>query len=226
MKSIRVKKFLDTSRTFDGIIQILILTSIIQLTLETLPSLGQKYHTTWQILEVFFVIVFSLEYILRLYFETERLKFIFSFYGLIDLLAILPSILSFGLVDLRILRIIRFLRIIRILKLARYSKALNRLKDAFHQVKEELIVFFCLSIVILYISAAGIYFFEHQAQPQVFQSIPHSLWWAVATLTTVGYGDIYPITIGGKIFTFIVLMIGVSIISIPSALLAGAFLKK
>ena len=90
------------------------------------------------------------------------------------------------------------------------------------------LLFFTFSYIffILYISAAGIFFFENEAQPEVFKSIPHSLWWAVATLTTVGYGDAYPITIGGKIFTFFILLIGLNIISIPSALLASAFFKE
>jgi len=96
---------------------------------------------------------------------------------------------------------------------------------AFKSIKAELLIFFIASLFLLYVSAVGIYYFERNAQPEVFSSIFHSLWWAVATLITVGYGDIYPITIGGKVFTFIMLMIGLGIIAVPTALIAFALTK-
>jgi voltage-gated potassium channel len=109
--------------------------------------------------------------------------------------------------------------------LARYNKAISRFQQAFTSVKEELVLFFLASIFLIYLVSVGIYYFENEAQPQAFQSIVHSFWWSVVTLTTVGYGDVYPITIGGKIFTFFVLMIGVGIITIPAGLIATAMMK-
>jgi voltage-gated potassium channel len=149
------------------------------------------------------------------------LKFIFSFYGLVDLLAILPFYLSFG-VDLRTLRAFRLLRLFKILRLPKYARAIRRIRLALALIKEELILFLSLSGVLLYLSSVGIYYFEHAAQPEVFTSVLHSLWWSLITLTTVGYGDMYPITAGGKLFTFAVLLVGLGIISIPAGLIASA----
>ena len=151
----------------------------------------------------------------------KKLKFIFSFYGIIDLLAILPYYLSFGF-DLRSARVLRFLRLFRLMRLVRYSKAINRFSVAFKMIKEELVMFSVVSVILFYISAVGIYYFENAVQPETFSSIFSSLWWSVVTLTTVGYGDAVPITIGGRIFTFIILMIGLGIIAIPSGMISSA----
>jgi len=114
------------------------------------------------------------------------------------------------------------LRLFRIFKLFRYSKAINRFYRAFIIAKEELVLFTFASLILLYLSAVGIYYFENAAQPEQFKSVFHSLWWSVATLTTVGYGDIYPITAGGRIFTFCVLMIGLGVVAVPAGLVASA----
>ena len=108
------------------------------------------------------------------------------------------------------------------LKLVRYNKTLEKFLKAIYSVKEEFIIFFMFTIIIFYLASVGIYYFEHEAQPKVFSSIFDSIWWAVATLTTVGYGDVYPITVGGKIFTTIILLIGLSIVSIPAGIIASA----
>ena len=136
----------------------------------------------------------------------------------------MPFYLATGL-DLRSLRIFRLLRLVRILKLARYSAAVQRFHRAFIIAKEELILFFFVSLIVLYLAAVGIYYFEYQAQPESFSSIFHSLWWAVATLTTVGYGDIYPITVGGKIFTFLILIVGLGIVAVPAGIISAALSK-
>ena len=116
-------------------------------------------------------------------------------------------------------------RLFRLLKLLRFGRAMGRFARAFIIAKEEIILFSVVTVMLLYLSAVGIYYFEHIAQPEEFKSVIHSLWWAVTTLTTVGYGDVYPITAGGKIFTFIVLMIGLGIVAIPAGLLASALSK-
>lgn len=146
----------------------------------------------------------------------------FSFYGFVDIAAILPYFLSAGAYDLRSVRLFRLLRLVRLLKLARYTAALGRFRKAFLIAKEELVIFSGLSVILLYLSAVGIYYFEHDAQPEVFRSIFDGLWWAVATLATVDYGDVYPVTEGGRLFTFIVLVIGLGIVAVPTGLVASA----
>jgi len=143
---------------------------------------------------------------------------------MIDILAIIPFYLSTGL-DLRTLRIFRMLRLFRVLKIVRYSKAISRFSRAFSIVKEELVLFLVSTMMMLFLAAVGIYYFENNAQPEVFKSIFYSLWWAVTTLTTVGYGDMYPITVGGKIFSFLILMIGLGIVAVPAGLMASALSK-
>jgi voltage-gated potassium channel len=161
------------------------------------------------------------EYALRLWTADDRLKFARSFFGIIDLIAILPFYLASG-VDLRVLRAFRLLRLF---KLVRYSAAIQRFHRAFLIAKEELVLFLSVTMIILFLAGVGIYYFENSVQPDAFKSIFHSLWWAVATLTTVGYGDIYPVTVGGKLFTFVILLIGLGIIAMPAALLASALSK-
>lgn len=155
----------------------------------------------------------------------RKLSYIFSFYGLVDLIAILPFYIAVG-VDLRFTRIFRLLRVARMLKFGRYNDAIYRLYEAFRSIKVELVVFVLITLCVLYIAALGIYYFENPVQPDKYSSVFHSLWWAIATLTTVGYGDVYPITFGGRAFTFIILMIGIGLISIPTGLIASALTKS
>jgi voltage-gated potassium channel len=124
--------------------------------------------------------------------------------------------------NLRALRALRLLRLFRVLKLARYSRALQRLYRAWLIARDEFLVFLFVAMILLFLAAAGIHHFESEAQPQKFGSIFDRLWWAVATLTTVGYGDVYPITVGGKLFTFAVLMIGLGIVAVPAGLVTAS----
>ncbi len=169
--------------------------------------------------EVAIVTVFTIKYVVRLYLG--GLKFAGSFFGVVDLLAILPFYLSLGF-NLRALRAFRLLRLIRVLRLARYNKAIARFHRALVIAKEEFILFGFTTGILLFLSAVGIYHFENEAQPEVFASVFHSLWWAIATLTTVGYGDVYAVTAGGKVFTFLVLLVGLGIVSVPAGLVASA----
>ncbi|MFT6934434.1 MAG: voltage-gated potassium channel [Maribacter sp.] len=168
---------------------------------------------------------FTLEYILRIYCSDNKRKFIFSFFWIIDFLAILPFYLALG-VDLRSLRALRFLRLFRIFKLMRYNRALAHFSRAINRAKEEILLFLFLTLILIYFSAVGIYYFENTAQPEHFSSIFDSLWWAIITLTTVGYGDVYPITVGGKVFTFFILMIGLGIVAIPTGIISSALTKS
>ena len=211
-------------RRFDLFIQFLIVLSLVSFSFETLPHLSASTKRILWIEEVVVVVIFTLEYVLRLLVADKKLRYIFSFYALIDLFAILPFYIASGM-DLRSLRVFRLFRVVRAFKIFRYSKAIQRFRDAFLVVKEELILFMIATAFLLYIAAVGIYYFEGAAQPEQFKSVFHSLWWAVITLTTVGYGDVYPITVGGRIFTFIVLMIGLGILAVPTGLIASALTK-
>jgi len=208
-------------KLFDWASIALILFSITTLTIETVPGLSPATRHALDISEIVVSSLFLLEYILRLATSRRKIRYAFSFYGIIDLLAVLPFLLGLG-IDARSIRMFWFLRALRLLKLERYMHAADRFGAAIKIVREEIVLFAFAAGILLYLSSVGIYYFENTAQPHQFSSIPDSMWWAVATLTTVGYGDVYPITVGGKIFTFIILMLGLGVIAIPSGLMAMA----
>jgi voltage-gated potassium channel len=221
----RLKEIVDSTkgvgRYFDLSIQVLIILSLISFSISTLPNLSPLATTLLGYFQVFTVLIFTIEYFLRIYVADRRFDYIFSFFGLIDFFAILPFYLSTA-IDLRSLRILRLFRLFRLLKILRYQKAVKRYKMAFKEIKTELIVFLSATAFLLYMASVGIYYFEQHAQPEAFKSVFHSLWWAVATLTTVGYGDVYPVTIGGRVFTFFILMIGLGVVALPAGLFADA----
>ncbi|AUC85526.1 ion transporter [Polaribacter sp. ALD11] len=208
-------------RIFDISIQVLIFLSILVYCLGTLPNLSPLWTKTLNIINNVCYVVFTIEYFGRIYITKHRLKYIFSFFGIIDLLAILPFLFAKQF-DLRAIRALRIFRIISALKISKYSDALERFAIALRIIRPELTLFFILTGVFIFLSAAGIYYFENEAQPKAFASIFHSLWWSIITLTTVGYGDVYPITLGGRVFTFFILLIGLGIITIPTGLIASA----
>jgi len=211
-------------RTLDLFIQTLIVLSLISFSIETLPALPESAQLWLRGFEIFSVIVFSIEYLLRVYVATPRTRYIFSFFGIVDIVAIVPFYIGTG-VDLRSIRTFRLLRLFRIFKLARYSAAVRRFHLALRIAKEEIVLFLGATAILLYLAAVGIYYCESDAQPDDFGSVFHCLWWAVTTLTTVGYGDVYPITAGGRIFTFFILLIGLGVISVPAGLVASALAK-
>lgn len=205
-------------------IQVIIILCLIDFALETLPNLSESQIFWIKAFETFSVIVFTIEYFVRVAFSRPKTGYIFSFFGIIDILAVLPFYLGLG-VDLRSLRALRILRVFRILKLARYSHAIRRFHRAFVISREEIVLFLVTATILLYLAGMGIYYFEHDAQPEKFRSMFDGLWWAVATLTTVGYGDAVPITAGGRLFTFFILIIGLGIIAVPTGLVASALAK-
>jgi voltage-gated potassium channel len=217
----------NTSRKgklFDYFIQVLILSSLVAFAIETIPNNSKQTIKLLNVFEIICVAIFTIEYTLRIYVAKKPLKYIFSFYGIIDFLAIFPFYLRTAY-DLRALRVFRVFRIFRTLKLVRYNKALNRFHIAAGIVKEEIVLFLIVTAIFIFLASTGIYYFENEAQPEIFTSVIHSGWWAIVTLTTVGYGDVYPITVGGKIFTFFILLIGVGIVTIPAGLVASALSK-
>ena len=224
LKSIVEDQSTRSGKVFDYCIQALIVLSLVTFSLETLPNLSQPEADLLRAFEIFSVLIFTVEYILRLLIARPKKDFVFSFFGVVDLIAILPFYLSLG-VDLRSVRAFRMLRLFRMLKLARYSRAIRRFHLAFTIAWEEMVLFASAAGIVLFLASAGIYHFEHQAQPRLFASVFHSLWWAVCTLTTVGYGDVYPIKPGGRIFTFVVLLVGLGIVAVPAGLVASALSK-
>ena len=209
-------------RVFDLTVVVLTVISIVGVSISTLPNLPIRVRTVLAWSEIVIVGLFTVEYALRIMTAPSRIRYVFSFYGIVDLAAILPFYLTLGGVDLRVLRALQLFRIVGILKLSRYSVAMRRFGKAMVIAKEEMVLFACVAIILLYLSAAGIWYFEHEAQPEAFASILHSLWWATATLTTVGYGDVYPVTVAGRVFTFVILMCGLGIVAVPAGLVASA----
>jgi len=199
----------------------LICASAVVIALETLPDLSPRANAALVVAEFAILAVFLVEYVLRLTCSEQPLKYAFSFWGIVDFLAVIPA-LVFLLPDFATIRAIRLLRILRLLKLVKANRALDRIARALDRAKAEFAIFFFIACVALYLAAVGIYHFEHEAQPEGFSSIPESLWWAIATFTTVGYGDVYPITAGGRIFTGLVMLIGIGIIAVPAGLVTAA----
>ena len=221
-----IRKLVDSSdtragRIFDWIIQTAIIVSILSMTVETMPNLYPWVYKLLNGIEIVSVVIFTIELLLRLFFSEKGFRYLLTFYGWVDVLAILPFYLSLG-VDLRGLRAFRLLRIFRLLKLARYSTAIRRYTIALKKAKEELILFGATALIIIFLSAVGIHIFESETQPDKFGSIPQCIWWAVSTLTTVGYGDVYPITSGGKAFTLLILTVGLAAVAVPTGIIASA----
>ena len=194
-----------TSFYCDVVLSILIFMNLIAISLESIDFLGLKYGLYFFIFEMFSVSIFALEYVLRIWASaasrntkwkkplTKRLSYIFSFTGLVDLAAILPSILSifFGSVDLRWLRV---LRMIRLLKISHYSSALEDLISAIRHERGSFTAAIYLLVLALFFSSSTMYLAEYNVQPEKFSSIPETMWWSIITLTTVGYGDVSPVT--------------------------------
>ena len=228
MKKLLIKLVIESDskigKRFDIFIQVLIVLSIISFSIETLPDLDNDVLKILDLFELITVILFTLELILRLFLTSPPFKYLFSFYGLIDILAILPFYLTTGF-DLRTVRVFRLFRLFRIFKLFKYGTAIDRLVEAFAEIKKELILFLIGTLFFIYLSSIGIYYFESQAQPELFKSVFHCMWWAVTTLTTVGYGDMYPVTIGGKLFTTLIVFIGMGMVAVPTGLFASAVSK-
>jgi voltage-gated potassium channel len=224
LKKIVEENDTPAGKAFDISIQALIVISLASFSIETLPGLSMNTQILLRSIEIITVLLFTVEYLLRLMVADRKMKFVFSFYGLIDLFAILPFYISTG-IDLRSIRILRMLRLFRIFKVLRYSKAINRFHLAFSSIKEELVLFLITAALLVFISSIGIYYCENKAQPEHFASFFHSLWWSIVTLTTVGYGDVYPITNLGKAFASLVMFVGIGLVAVPSGLIASALTK-
>ncbi len=224
------------SRIFDLFILSLISLNIIMLVIETVNSIYLVCPLCFDYFNLFSVIVFTIEYTLRIWCCVEnsrfkkpvigRLNYIRSFMGLVDLMAILPFYLPFHGVDYRFLRAVRLFRFIRIFKLARYSVALHSLQQVVVKRKEELISTLMVLLLLLLFSSSMMYFAEKDAQPEAFSSIPMTMWWGVATLTTVGYGDVYPVTPLGKFLGAGIAILGIGMFALPAGIIGASFLEE
>jgi len=221
--------------TLEKLIGVLIVLSVFQVVLETEPSIFNTHEKWFELFEIFFLSLFITEYFLRIIFCADdpkfsgisgRVKYIFTPYALIDAIAIFPSLLSLLSPEFMILRGVRLLRLLRITHLLRQNIYLAALMRAFYHAKAALIASLSVSIFVLFISAVLIYFAESEAQPEVFGSIPRAMWWAMATLTTVGYGDAYPITTIGKILASVVAILGIGVVAMPAGVIAAHFSKE
>ena len=210
-----------SGRRFALFIQALILLSLLFMALETLPDLPAWAHDFFHVFEWFVLIVFTAEYLARLWATAHPLRYATSFHGLIDLAVIAPFWLLGA--DVRELRGLLLLRLLRVFKLVRYARSLDHFIRAWRMVREDVQTFAVIVALFIYLSALGIWHFEHQAQPEKYTTVFDALWWAVITLTTVGYGDVYPVTTGGRLLTMGLVLLGLGLVAVPSGLLASAF---
>ena len=223
------------SRRFDQFIMWLIFLNVAAVIIETVQPIYEKYHLFFDTFEFISVIIFSVEYIIRVWACTAiekyrhpvwgRLKYMISLGAIIDLLAILPFYLPLILAstDGRILRILRLFRLFRIFKLGRYSLAFNLISVVIKKRRAELTVSLTLLVMLLIFASTLMFYVESESNPDGFQSIPETMWWGVATLTTVGYGDVYPITPLGKFLAGIIAILGVGLFALPAGIIASGF---
>lgn len=223
----------QVARTVNSFIIGLILANVLAVILQTVEPIANRFDDALLAFELFSVAVFGLEYLARLWVATERpnyhhwltgrIRYALTPMALIDLIAILPALFLFVPVDLRFLRVLRLARLARVFKLGRYSDALNVLSTVMARKREELIVTLSAVFGLIVIAASLMYFIEGPIQPDAFSSIPATMWWAVATLTTVGYGDVYPLTPVGKLFGSALAILCLGIFALPAGILAGGF---
>lgn len=223
------------SRIFDIVILSLIFLNVIAVIIGSVPLVQLRFGIFLKLFEVVSVIIFTIEYSARLWSctvdsnlsnpITGRIRFALRAMSIIDLLAILPFYLPFIGADLRSLRVLRLLRILRVAKVGRYYSSLNLIKKVLKSKKEELILSTSLMILLLVVSSSVLYYCENSVQPEAFSSILATMWWAVATLTTVGYGDMYPITLLSKLFASVIAILGIGMFALPTGILGAGFVE-
>ena len=225
------------SRVTDLFLFVLIALNVIAVIVETVEDLATQYAVVFLYFEVFSVAVFTVEYVLRLwtcvsdrrYARTfrGRMRFAGSWHAIVDILAILPFYLPMFLpIDLRVIRALRFFRLLRFLKLSRYSESLQVFGKVLRSERSELLVALFIAGVLLVLGSSFLYIVENEAQPDAFSSIPAAMWWGVATLTTVGYGDVAPITPLGRFLGAIVAVMGIGMFALPAGILASGFARE
>lgn len=230
----RVAKLLDpdedslSSRVVGGSILALILANVLAFIAGTVADVQRHWGGELARLEAASVALFCVEYLLRFWTadhhasaRNPRLRYVFSFYGLVDLLAIAPFFLSTK-IDLRVLRAARAIRALRALKIARHSKGLQVLARVVRARLAEFMMIGAVALMVFLFSATGVFFAEHEAQPDKFTDIPAAMWWYVVTLTTVGYGDIFPVTTAGKFFATMTMLFGIALVAVPTGIIGAS----
>ncbi len=223
------------SKIFDDFIILVICINVFSIFLETF-SIEKEVSKIFKIIEIVSVIIFTIEYLLRLWTAPllfpekskmkARIKYIFSFMALIDLLAILPFYFPFIIkIDLRILRALRLVRLFRLFKMNRYTKAMSSVFSVIKNKSSELISAIFVVFILMLISSVFMYTIESPVQPDVFKNGFSGIWWAVATFTTVGYGDIYPVTTAGKIISMIMAILGIALVAVPTGIISSGFIE-
>ena len=222
-------------RVFNLAILVLIFLNVVAVIVGSVAAIESRFGWFLEAFEVVSVFIFSVEYLARLWSCTVDPRYIHPIGGrvryalrpmtIIDLLAILPFYLPFCGVDLRSLRVLRLLRIVRVAKLGRYYSSLDLIKHVFRAKKEELVLSSVLLCLLLVVSSSLLYYCENATQPDTFSSIPATMWWAVATLTTVGYGDMYPVTLMGKLCASVIAILGIGMFALPTGILGAGFVE-
>lgn len=224
------------SKIFDISLIILILLNVCLIIADTF-TLPEKYKEISAYAERITVIIFTVEYVLRiitadlLYPDKNpivaRIRYIFSFLALIDLMAILPFYLPFVFsMDLRVLRMVKITRLFRVFKINRYTDAFSSILKVFKNKKNELLSSFFIVLLLMVVASVLMFGVENKAQPEVFRNAFDALWWALITLTTVGYGDIYPITVLGKILGSIIAILGIGLVAVPTGIISAGFVES
>jgi len=201
-------------------ISVAVFASIAIMALETFSLPNEWIHLLF-LADVSLSVIFVIEYVLRIFTAENKRAYITSFYGLIDLVALLP-LLVHAAASLRVLRLLRVLRVLRLLKITRYTNAIDRYKLALKSVVAEATLFASVAAIFIISFAFLIYEVEHKSQPELYRNIFDSIWWAVISLTSVGYGDVYPVTAAGRMLTLAMVLTGMGIVAVPTALLASA----
>jgi voltage-gated potassium channel len=222
-------------RIFEIVLVTIIVLNILAIVFDSVTELHEDYKIIFRNFEIFSVIFFTVEYFARIYSIVEspkfrdpvsgRLTFIFSPLAIVDLLAFLPFYLIFLPLDLRFLRVFRLMALFRMFKIARYLNALDLFKRVIADRKEQLVLSFLFILFVLVIISFIMFYTEHDAQPENFSSIPATMWWGIATITTVGYGDMVPITPLGKFLGGFFAITGVGLLALPAGILSSGFFE-
>lgn len=225
------------ARTFGLCLMALIFANVVVVILQTVDSLASQYAAFFRVFTAISILVFTVEYLLRVWSCTAsgkfrrpvsgRMKFMFTPLALVDLTAILPFYLPFFFpVDLRVLRLLRVFWMFRLFKADRYVGSLRLLGNVFKKRKEELLVALFVGVLLLVVSSSLMYFAENGAQPEKFSSIPEAMWWGVQTLTTLGYGDVVPVTPLGQVLGGLVAVLGIGMFALPAGILGSGLVDE
>lgn len=223
-------------RLVDATIVLLIVVSLVMIVLESEPAVRSRAPRFFRISEIVIASIFALEYVARVWSITleprfahpvwGRLRFALTPMALVDLMAFFPSLVLRGLFDLRMLRLLRLARLTRLLKLARYSSAAQHIRQALRSCREELTLSFLLVLALMLIASSLIYYAENAVQPEQFGTITRSMWWSVITLTTVGYGDAYPVTDLGRVVAAGIAVLGIGMVALPTGIIGAGFIEQ